>query len=55
MATLMRILKQMGNEIPSDLVELGEAVRGKEQDKHNKLCSYFKAFGKCMQVLFTTG
>ena len=48
-ATLMRILKQMSNEIPDDLVRLSEeTIKGREQDKQNKLCSHMKAFGKCM-------
>ena len=50
-ATLMRILKQMSNEIPDDLVRLSEeTIKGREQDKQNKLCSHLKAFGKCMYV-----
>ena len=48
-ATLLRILKQMSNEIPNDLVRLSEVtIKGREQDKQNKLCSHLKAFGKCM-------
>ena len=50
-ATLLRILKQMSTEIPNDLAKFAEAtIKGREQDKQNKLCSHLKAFGKCMYV-----
>ena len=51
--TLLRILKHMSIDVPQDLVVFSEAmIKGREQEKHNKLCQHLKAFGKCMYANF---
>lgn len=50
-STLLRILRHMGADVPPELEALAEnSMKGREQEKRNRLCSYLKAFGRCLWV-----